>query len=165
MRLTIGTSACTEILALLIHVAWADGKLADLEKSGIRAASNVFNLSKEQRARLDELMAAKIEIDAVLVEQLSAHEKAYAYVAAVWMTGLDDELDEAETSALDQVGDRLGLDAARRTELATIARDLLHLRKGKADWANDLGTLFRSIPRRLEPADGEELEVAFDDAE
>jgi hypothetical protein len=24
-RLTLGTRACTEILALLIHVAWADG--------------------------------------------------------------------------------------------------------------------------------------------
>lgn len=162
-RLTIGTRACTEILALLIHVAWADGKLADAEKSGIRAASSVFNLSKEQRARLDELMAAKIEIDAVLVEQLSTHEKAYAYVAAVWMTGIDDDVDEAEKGALDQVGDRLALDPDRRIGLAAIAKDLLHLRKGKHDWAGDLGTLFRSIPKRLEPAGGDEIEVAFDE--
>jgi uncharacterized membrane protein YebE (DUF533 family) len=161
-RLTVGTRACTEILALLIHVAWADGKLADAEKSGIRAASSVFNLSKEQRARLDELMAAKIDIDAVLVEQLSAHEKAYAYVAAVWMTGIDEDVDDAEKGALDQAGDRLSLDPARRAELAAIARDLLHLKKGKTDWAADLGTLFKSIPKRLEPAGGEEVEVAFD---
>jgi uncharacterized tellurite resistance protein B-like protein len=61
-RLTIGTRACTEILALLIHVAWADGQLADAEKKGIRAAAGVFNLSKEQRARLDDLLASKIAI-------------------------------------------------------------------------------------------------------
>mgnify|MGYP000281516706 CR=1 FL=1 len=59
-RLTIGSRACTEILALLIHIAWADGKLAEQEKAGIRAAVSVFNLSKEQRARLDAAMKSPL---------------------------------------------------------------------------------------------------------
>jgi hypothetical protein len=158
-RLTIGTRACTEILALLIHVAWADHQLEDAEKEGIRAAAGVFNLSKEQRARLDDLMASKIAVDAILVDRLSAHEKDYAFVAASWMTGIDDGVDPGEKEAMDRIGDRLGLDPDRRAELAAIARDLLHLRKGKSDWATDLATLFKSIPKKVEPA--EEVEVAL----
>jgi uncharacterized membrane protein YebE (DUF533 family) len=161
-RLTIGPRACTEILALLIHVAWADGQLADDEKDGVRAAATVFNLTKEQRARLDELLAAPIGLDGVLVEALSAHERAYAYVAATWMTGVDDDVDERERGALDHVGDLLEIDAARRAELSAIARDLLHLHRGKKQWANDLATLFRSIPKRLDVDGAEELEVDFD---
>lgn len=162
-RLTIGTRACTEILALLVHVAWVDGQLADDEKSGVRAAAMIFNLSKEQRARLDELLAAPIGLDDIIVEALSPHERAYAYVAATWMTGVDENVDEKEKGALDHIADRLGLDAARRAELSAIARDLLHLHKGKKEWSHDLATLFRSIPKRLDASDHEELEVAFED--
>ena len=44
-RLTISADACTETLALLIAMAWADGRLDDKEKEGVRAASEVFNLT------------------------------------------------------------------------------------------------------------------------
>ena len=40
-RLTIGADACTETLALLITMAWADGRLDDTEKQGVVAASEV----------------------------------------------------------------------------------------------------------------------------
>jgi uncharacterized membrane protein YebE (DUF533 family) len=162
-RLTIGTRACTEILALLVHVAWADGQLADDEKSGVRAAATVLNLTKEQRARLEDLLAAPVGLDDIIVESLSAHERAYAFVAATWMTGVDAEVHDKEKGALDHIADRFNLDAARRGELSAIARDLLHLHKGKKEWAHDLVTLFKSIPKRLDASDHEELEVAFED--
>ncbi len=161
-RLTLGTRACTEILALLIHVAWADGQLASEEKSGVRAASGIFNLSREQRARLDAALEAPLPLDQILVESLSAHERSYAYVAAAWMTAVDADVDPKEKAALEQVADHLGVDAPRRVELDAIARDLLTLRTGKADWAADLATLFRSIPKRLDASPDEELEVAFE---
>ena len=159
-RLTIGTRACTEILALLVHVAWADGQLADEEKNGVRAAATILNLGKEQRARLDELLSAPVSLDDILVEALSAHERAYAFVAATWMTGVDADVHDQEKAALDRIADRFELDAGRRSELSAIARDLLHLHQGKKEWANDLATLFKSIPKRL---DADELEVAFVD--
>jgi len=161
-RLTLGTRACTEILALLIHVAWADGQLAEQEKNGVRAASGIFSLSKEQRARLDQALEAPLPLDQILIEALTAHERSYAYVAAVWMTGVDADVDPKEQAALDEVASHLGLDTDRRTELTAIARDLLELHSGKADWAADLATLFQSIPKRLDVSDAEELEVAFE---
>src|SRR5262245_14701269 len=119
-RLTISTHACTEILALLIHVAWADGKLADQEKQGIRAATNVFNLSKAQRERLDEAIERPLPFDEILLDALSARDKAFAYVAAVWLTGIDDDLDPKEQAFLDQLAGRLQLDAARKDDLTQL---------------------------------------------
>src|SRR5581483_5235056 len=56
-RLTIGVGACTEILALLIAIAWADDELKDEEKEGVRGAAVVLNLPKELRDRLEAMLA------------------------------------------------------------------------------------------------------------
>ena len=45
-RLTIGADACTETLALMITMAWADGRLDDVEKESVLEAAQVFNLTK-----------------------------------------------------------------------------------------------------------------------
>jgi hypothetical protein len=128
----------------------------------VRAASGIFNLSKEQRTRLDAALESPLPLDEILVDSLSAHERAYAYVAAAWMTGVDADVDPKEQAALDQVADRLGLDADRRVELGAMARDILAGGSRKPDWAADLATLFLSIPKRLDPSPEEEFEVAFE---
>lgn len=162
-RLTIGTRACTEILALLVHLAWADGKLADEEKAGIRAAASVFNLSKEQRARLDQAMTHPLPFDQLLLETLSPRDQAFAYVAAVWLTGVDQDIDPKEQAALEETASRLEIDTARRNELTQLARDLEPIPGGKNAWAEALVTLFRSIPARLEAQPLEQVDVAFED--
>ena len=62
-RLTISADACIETLALLISMAWADGRLDDNEKAGVRAASEVFNLTKELRDRLDQILQKPMPVD------------------------------------------------------------------------------------------------------
>lgn len=161
-RLTISADACTETLALLITMAWADGKLDDKEKEGVRAASEVLNLTKELRARLDQLMDKPLGIDELLFDTLSARDKAFAYVAAVWMSGVDAEVDPKEQDLLDQLAETLALTPDRRSELAGIARDLEPLRKGKKSWAEELIALFKAIPQRLEGDGRESFEVAFE---
>jgi uncharacterized membrane protein YebE (DUF533 family) len=159
-RLTIGADACTETLALLIAMAWADGRLDDNEKASILAASEVFNLTKELRDRVTQLLQKPMPIEELLVETLSSRDKAFAFVAAAWMSGVDSDVDEKEQALLDKAAALLGLDAARKAELVQIARDLEPLRKGSGSWANELVTLFKAIPKRLE---GEgEYEVAFE---
>lgn len=164
-RLTIRVEACTEILALLIVMAWADGKLADREKASVRAAAGVLNLNKELRARLDALLDAPVPLEQIIVANLSAKDRAFAYVAAVWLTGVDDELDPKEQDKLAQVADILEIDAARRKELGEIARELSkthHTTKdGKDAWADDIVALFKAIPKHLE-VDAEEIEVEFE---
>ena len=159
-RLTIGADACTETLALLITMAWADGRLDDNEKAGVLAAAEVFNLTKELRERVDQILLKPMSVDELLVENLSSRDKAFAFVAAVWMSGVDSQVDEKEQQLLDKAADLLGLDAARKKELVQVARDLEPLRKGEASWTKEIVALFKAIPARLE-GDGD-FEVAFE---
>lgn len=161
-RLTISADACTETLALLITMAWADGRLDDEEKAGVRAASEVFNLTKELRARLDQLMTKPLSLDELLLDTMSARDKAFAYVAAAWLSGVDQEVDPKEQDLLDKLGDTLQLTPERRSELVRIARDLEPLRKGKKSWTDELVALFKAIPQRLEGDGTEAFEVAFE---
>jgi len=161
-RLTISGDACIETLALLITMAWADGKLEEQEKEGVLAAASVFNLTKELRERLDSLLEAPIGVDELLLDELSARDKAFAYVAAAWLSGVDDEVHEKEEEILAQLANALGFSDSRRNELATIARDLEPLRKGKTSWATEIVSLFKAIPARLEGDGNENFEVAFE---
>src|SRR5262249_22275139 len=149
-RLTISSDACVETLALLISMAWADGRLDDKEKEGVRAAASVFNLTKELRERLDQLLQKPISVGELLGDELPARDKAFAYVAAAWLSGVDDEVDAKEEDLLRKVAGTLGFTNERRNELAQIARDLEPLRKGKSSWTTELVTLFKAIPARLE---------------
>lgn len=161
-RLTISGDACIETLALLITMAWADGRLDDHEKEGVRAAAGVFNLTKELRARLEDLLQKPLGVDELLFDELGARDKAFAYVAAAWLSGVDDDVDPKEQELLDKLAEVLGLTDGRRKELAQIARDLEPLRKDKSSWATEIVTLFKAIPARLEGDGTETFEVAFE---
>lgn len=161
-RLTISPDACIETLALLITMAWADGKLEDQEKAGVRAASEVLNLTKELRERLEDLMKKPLGLEELLFDGLSARDKAFAYVAAAWLSGVDDDVDPKEEDLLNKLADQLKLTPARRTELTQIARDLEPLRKGKDSWTTEIVSLFKAIPQRLEGDGSETYEVAFE---
>ncbi len=158
-RLTISADACTEALALLIAMAWADGRLDDREKQGVRAAASIFNLTKELRDRIDTLLEKPMPVDELLVDSLGARDRAFLYTAAAWMSGVDEDVDPKEQALLDKAGALLGLSTARREELAQIARDLPP-RKDR-QWAEEVAALFRAIPQRLEGDGTETFEVAF----
>jgi uncharacterized membrane protein YebE (DUF533 family) len=161
-RLTISQDACIETLAVLITMAWADGKLEDQERDGIRGASEVLNLTKELRDRLEELMKKPMGVEELLFDGLSSRDKAFAYVAAAWLSGVDEEVDPKEEQLLEKLGDVLNLTGERRKELTQIARDLEPLRKGKTSWATEIVSLFKASPARLEGDGTENYEVAFE---
>lgn len=156
-RLTISADACVETLALLISMAWADGRLDDKEKEGVRAAASVFNLSKELRDRLDQLLQKPMPVEEMLVEGLGQRDRAFAFVAAAWMAGVDDEVDPKEQELLDKAADLLGVTGDRKAELTRLARELPS--KKERAWSDEVVALFRAIPKRLE---GEDVEVSFE---
>ncbi len=160
-RLTISGDTCTEALALLITMAWADGRLDDREKEGVRAAADVFNLTKELRGRVDQLLEKPMPVEELLVDSLGARDKAFLYVAAAWMANIDEDVDPKEQALLDKTAQLLGITSGRRNELAGIARDLPP-RKEKRAWADEIVSLFRAIPQRLEGDGTETFEVAFE---
>jgi uncharacterized membrane protein YebE (DUF533 family) len=162
-RLTISGDACIEALSLLITMAWADGRLEDHEKEGVRAAASVFNLTKELRDRLDSLLEKPLDVEELLVDALAAKDKAFMYVAAAWLSGVDDDVDEKEKALLAKAATLLQIGEERRKELEQIARDLEPLRKDKNSWVDEVVTLFKAIPARLEgDGSGEQIDVAFE---
>mgnify|MGYP000090635544 CR=1 FL=1 len=160
-RLTISAQACTETLSLLIAMAWADGRLDDREKAGVRGAAEVLNLSKESREKLDKSLLKAMPLDQLLLDTLSPRDKAFSFVAATWMSGVDDEVDAKEKVVLDMLANRFGFGAERRAELEAIAKDLTN--KGdKRAWGDELVKLFKAIPPRLEESAPGDVEVAFE---
>lgn len=152
-RLTISQETCTETLALLITMAWADGRLDETEQNAVRAAADVLGLSADLRERLDTLLAQPLPVDQLLFDTVSRHDRAFAFVAAAWLSGVDDDVDPKETALLAKVGTLLEFSLPRRRELIAIARELSPPRKGKHRWAQEIVTLFNSIAPRLEGAD------------
>ncbi len=160
-RLTISAHACTETLRLLIAMAWADGRLDDKEKAGVRGAAEVLNLSKEFRDKLDESLAKALPFDQILFEGLSTRDKSFAYVAAVWMSGADEDVDDKEKALIDRIAKEFGFSDDHRKELDAIAKDLA---KSGADrkWQDEIAALFKAIPPRLEKAQPSDVEVTFE---
>lgn len=161
-RLTISVPACSETLALLISMAWADGKLEDSEKAGVRGAAEVLNLTKETRDRLEKLMAIKSGVDEVSFGKLSAREGAFAYVAAAWMAGIDENLEDKEREMLDKIAGHLKLDGDRQKQLEEVAKGLEPLPDGKRNWSDEITKLFRAIPPQLEAEPADDFEVVFE---
>lgn len=160
-RLTLSADACVETLSLLVLMAHADGELDQNEQAGVRAAAEVFNLTKEYRDRLETLMTSPMTVDQLLVEHLKPKERAFAFVAATWMTGVDSNVDAKEEALLKQVGKLFDFDDAKQTELAKIARDLEPGRKPDTSWSKELVALFKSIPKEIDRS-SEEVEIVFD---
>jgi len=160
-RLTISVSACTETMGLLVAVAWADGRLDDREKEGVRGAAQVLNLGRDFRARIDQMLATPSTIDQVDLGKLTVRDRAFAFVAAAWMAHTDAELAPAEVDLLERIGAKAGFSKERQQELVGIARGLHPLPAGVASWSEQITTLFRAIPPQLEEP-GDDFEVVFE---
>lgn len=160
-RLTISVRACTETLGLLIGMAWADGRLDDDEKAGVRGAAEVFNLGKDHRGRVEELLGKAPKLSDAKLDGLSARDRAFAFVATAWMAHVDGRLDPEEEKLLGEIGGKLGLDAARQKQLVETAKKLEPLPEGKRSWSAELTRLFKAIPPEVEEIDGD-FEVVFE---
>ena len=161
-RLTVSGRACGETLAILIAMAWADGKLDPAEKEGILGAAKVFNLTKETREKVESLVEKPTSIDDVELADLSAREKAFAFVAAAWMASVDEEVDPKEAEALEALARRLGLTAGQVEELSSLSDKLEPLPEGKRSWSEHITALFKAIPAHLEEEPETDFEVVFE---
>ena len=160
-RLTISVHACTETLALLIAVAWADGRLDDKERDGVRGAADALNLNKTLRDRLEQLIEKPAKVSELSLEALSPRDRAFAYVASAWMAHADGVLDPQEQALLDELGEALAFDAKRQTELMAIAEKLEPRPDGERSWSEEITRLFKRIPPAIEEPGGE-LDIVFE---
>lgn len=161
-RLTIGVKACTEIMGLLVTMAWADGELLDEEKEGLRAAADTLNLEKDLRDRLEFFMTQDRGFDDVQAKTLNVRDREFAYVACAWMARVDSGVADEERQTLEEIGKHLDIGEARRKELAMMAGELEVPDDGDA-WSKGLVKLFKSIIKSIEHVEpDEEIDVAFE---
>lgn len=160
-RLTIRVAACVDAMDVLIQMAWADGRLDDREKEGVRGAAQVLNLPADFRARLEQRLASAGSLDALDVAKLTTRERAFAFVAAAWMAHVDNELDAKEQALLSRIGDKLGFTSEQQDEYTAIAKGLHPLPAGVASWSDQITRLFKAIPAELEEPGGT-FEVVFE---
>jgi uncharacterized membrane protein YebE (DUF533 family) len=160
-RLTVSAQTCVEILGLLVAMAWADGKLDDAEKDGVRGAASVLNLPKSLRDELEKLLEKPTPFDELLLEKLSPKDRAFAFVAAAWMAGADADMAEKERGLLDKLADRLDFSHELRDELIAVAKELDPKAKDRK-FSDELVKLFRSIPPRVYEESADALEVVFE---
>ena len=154
-RLTIGVTACTEIMGLLVAMAWADGVLEPEEKDGIRDAAKTLNLNQELRNRLESFMEEAVPISSVDFESLNPRDREFAYVACAWMARVDSGVDDSERDLLEKIGMLLEIPSGRRNQLDELAFDLDAPSEG---WSQGIVTLFRAIVKRVEE---EDVDVIF----
>jgi len=160
-RLTIRVTACTEAMGLLILMAWADGRLDDREKEGLRGAAQVLNLPLSFRSRLDEMLAKPIGLEWLNLRELTTRERAFAFVAAAWMAHVDEMLDPSEEEQLRSIGAALEFTPEQQAEYVNIARSLQPLPAGVSSWSDQITRLFKAIPAELEEP-GASFEVVFE---
>jgi uncharacterized membrane protein YebE (DUF533 family) len=148
-------------MGLLIQMAWADGRLDDREKEGVRGAAQVLNLPATFRTRLEEQLASPGKLDALDLESLTTRERAFAFVCAAWMAHVDGVLAPEEEAMLGRIGGKLQFTPPQQEEYSKIARSLQPLPGGAASWADQITRLFKAIPAELEEP-GEAFEVVFE---
>jgi uncharacterized membrane protein YebE (DUF533 family) len=160
-RLTIQVSACMEAMGVLIQMAWADGRLDEREKEGVRGAAQVLNLPKDFRARLEQQLAAPGNLDDLDVSKLTTRERAFAFVAAAWMAHVDEVIDPKEQDLLSRLGDKLQFTPEQQQTYSNIATSLRPLPSGVQSWSEQITRLFKTIPAELEEPGGA-FEVVFE---
>jgi uncharacterized membrane protein YebE (DUF533 family) len=160
-RLTIQVSACVEAMGVLIQMAWADGRLDDREKDGVRGAAKVLNLPADYRARLEQQLEAPGKLDDLHLLKLTTRERAFAFVAAAWMAQVDEVLDPKEKDLLSRLGDKLQFTPEQQQTYSNMATSLQPLPSGVASWSDQITRLFKTIPAELEEPGGA-FEVVFE---
>ena len=147
-RLLIDAQVCTEVLAAMVAMAWADGELQGDERDGLLEAAAALNISKELRARVDTFVEEAPRVAQLSFAGWSERDRAFAFVAAAWMAHVEGGVVDAEQSLLDEIGTALTLDTDRRAALAEIAAGIERRPLG-AGWSSRIVDLFKQIADKV----------------
>jgi uncharacterized membrane protein YebE (DUF533 family) len=120
MDLNIGR----DTLLALAAIAWADGSLAPEEATSIRAAAQQLALSVEDAAALEQALARPFTLDSVETIGMTRLTRLFTYAVSSWVITLDGDVSPAERTALELMGDRLGLSAIARERARSLAESL-----------------------------------------
>ncbi len=97
-----------ELVILLLQVAWADGEIAEEERAHILDLADRAGLGAADRVAFEACLAGEAKLPAPDMGFLRQHAQA-AMRAAEALVMADQEVDEGESTTLDELRELLGL--------------------------------------------------------
>jgi tellurite resistance protein len=108
----------------LIAVAWADGRVGDDEKEVIETLLDAYGVADDEADKIREWAATRRTLEQIDLKGLEEVDRILLLQQAVFVTYIDGVQTDQELDLLRNLGQRLGLENSRATELirSTTAR-------------------------------------------
>jgi uncharacterized membrane protein YebE (DUF533 family) len=138
-----------DVFVALAAIAWADGTLdADEADAIVRAAADE-GLPIEEIAEIEEATKNKVDLGVIDRAGLSKEDRLFVYAVACWIARMDGAVTSAESDALAQLGERLGIPERPRGAAEAVAREVAEMPEGDRPARYDLAAVRRILGERL----------------
>jgi uncharacterized membrane protein YebE (DUF533 family) len=141
-----------DIFIALAAVAWADGTLDPEEADAIVRAAVDEGLDLTEIAEIENATREKVDIGIIDRRGMSKEDRLFVYAVACWIARLDGELKDGESTALANLGERLGVPERPRAYAEAIAEEVAKLPEGDRPARYDLAKVRALIAERLREA-------------
>lgn len=138
-----------DVFVALAAVAWADGTLDPDEADAIVRAAADEGLPLEEIAEIEQATKSKVDLGVVDRAGLSKEDRLFVYAVACWIARMDGAVTSAESDALAQLGERLGIPERPRGAAEAVARQVAEMPEGDRPARYDLAALRRILGERL----------------
>jgi uncharacterized membrane protein YebE (DUF533 family) len=143
-----------DIYVALSAIAWADGHLDPDEADAIVRAAADDGLSLEEIADVEAATKEPVDLGVVDRASLSEDDRLFVYAVACWIARMDGRVSDEEAVALAELGERLGISAEPRADVAEVARQVAELPEGDRPLRYDLVSLRRILQEKLQRRGG-----------
>lgn len=109
-----------DTLIALAAVAWTDGKMDPEEAAGLRAAAQQLGFGADDMRAVEETLGRPVQLEELETVRMSRLTRLFTFAAATWIAHLDGGVSAKEQTALDLLGERLGLSTVARERARTV---------------------------------------------
>lgn len=137
-----------DVFVALAAIGWADGNLDRDEAAAIVRAAQDEGLGPEAILEIEAATKARVSLEFLDRSSMGKDDRLFVYAMAVWIARIDGEVTPDEVSALNELGDLLGVPPKPRHHAEAIMQEIA---KDEGDRPNryDLPRLRATITERL----------------
>ncbi len=141
-----------DVYIALAAIGWADGNLDQDEADAIVRTAVEEGLDIEEISEIEAATKSPVDIGEIDRRGLSKEDRLFVYAVASWMTRLDGKVDEAETTALNKLGEALKIPEKPRWHADALAQEVANMQEGDRPLRYDVPGLRKLIGERLADA-------------
>lgn len=147
-----------DVFVALAAIGWADGKLDGDEADAIVRCALEEGLDLEEIEAIEKATTKPVELGSIDLHELSKADRLFIYAVGTWITRIDGRVADAETAALDELGETLKIPPKPREHANAIAEDIAALGESDKPPFFNLPKLRNTLKARL--AEAQELRAA-----